>query len=91
MASRRILRPLIGSIFALFVFGFSHTLPGQAVNGTLLGTVTDPSGAVVSGAKVNIVLVGQSLEHASVTNESGNFTEPNLPPGTYTITVVAAG
>ena len=91
MASRRILRPLIGSIIVLFVISLSHSLPGQAVNGTLLGTVTDPSGAVVPGAKVNIILVGQSLEHASVTNESGNFTEPDLPPGTYTVTVVAAG
>jgi hypothetical protein len=73
------------------VLGFPQALLGQAVNGTLLGTVTDPSGAVVPGATVNIVLVGQSLEHTSVTNESGNFTEPDLPPGTYTVTVVAKG
>src|SRR5579863_3987212 len=87
----KILRPIAGSIFALCMLGFSQALLGQAVSGTLLGTVTDPSGAVVSGATVNIVLVGQSLEHTSITNESGNFTEPDLPPGTYTVTVAAKG
>jgi hypothetical protein len=66
-------------------------LHGQAVSGTILGTVTDPSGAIVPNAEVTIVLTGQSTVHTSVTNESGNFTEPNLPSGTYTVTVVAQG
>jgi hypothetical protein len=88
MFARRTMRPFPGSIFALLLLGFSQALLGQAVNGTLLGTVTDPSGAVVGNATVTIVLVGQSVEHTSITNESGNFTEPDLPPGTYTVTVV---
>ena len=88
---RKLMRPFLGSVIALLVLGFSHALLGQAVNGTLLGTVTDPTGAVVSNAKVTIVLTGQSVEYTSVTNESGNFTEPDLPAGTYTITVVAKG
>jgi len=91
MIARRILRPFPGSLFALILLGFSQALLGQAVNGTLLGTVTDPSGAVVGNATVTVVLVGQSLEHTSITNESGNFTEPDLPPGIYTVTVVAKG
>lgn len=65
--------------------------PGQAVSGTLVGTVTDTTGASVPNAQVTIVLVGQSAAHTSVTNDNGNFTEPNLPSGTYTVTVVAAG
>jgi hypothetical protein len=91
MIARKLLRSIPGSFFALILLGFSQVLLGQAVNGTLLGTVTDPSGAVVGNAQVMIILVGQSLEHTSVTNESGNFTEPNLPPGMYTVTVVAKG
>ena len=87
----KLMRPFLGPIVVLFVLGFSHALMGQAVNGTLLGTVTDPSGAVVSNATVTIVLTGQSVEHTSITNESGNFTEPDLPAGTYTIAVVAKG
>ena len=91
MVARKILRPILGSILALFLLSFSHAMHGQAVNGTLLGTVTDPTGAVVSNAAVTIDLVGQSLTHTSMTNESGNFTEPDLPPGTYSVTVVAKG
>jgi hypothetical protein len=63
----------------------------QAVSGTILGTVVDPSGAVVANAQVTIVLAGQSTIHATVTNESGNYTEPDLPSGTYTVTVIAQG
>ena len=59
----KLMRPFLGPIVVLFVLGFSHALMGQAVNGTLLGTVTDPSGAVVSNATVTIVLTGQSVEH----------------------------
>jgi hypothetical protein len=75
----------------LFVMMFSSSLWGQAVSGTLLGTVTDPTGAVVSGAKVTLVLTGQSTEHTSFTNASGDFTMPNLPPGIYKVTVAATG
>jgi hypothetical protein len=63
----------------------------QAVTGTIVGTVTDPVGAVVPNAEVTIVLNGQSAVHTAITNESGNFTEPDLPSGTYTVTVTSKG
>jgi hypothetical protein len=63
----------------------------QAVSGTIVGTVTDAGGAAVTNAQVTIVLTGQQTTHSTVTNESGNFTEPDLPSGTYTVTVTAAG
>lgn len=85
------MRLIIGSVFALFVLLFSHALLGQAVNGTLLGTVTDSTGKVVANAQVTIVLMGQSTQYATVTNGSGDYTEPNLPSGTYTISIVAPG
>ena len=91
MNVRKIMRPIIGSIFALLVLGFSHALLGQAVNGTLLGTVTDATGAVVPNAEVTIVLTGQSAQYKTVTNGSGDFTEPDLPSGTYAVTVTAQG
>src|SRR5271165_6618752 len=68
----------------------SH-LYAQAVSGTILGTVTDPGGAAVANAQVTIVLTGQQTTYDAVTNDSGNFTEPNLPSGTYTVTVAAPG
>jgi hypothetical protein len=64
---------------------------GQAVNGTLLGTVTDSSGGVVVGAQVNIKEVNTNTAHTAQTNESGNFTFPALTPGQYSVTVEANG
>ena len=74
----------------LCFFG-TNLLHAQAVSGTIVGTVTDPTGASVAKAQVTIVLNGQDAVHTSVTNESGNFTEPNLPPGVYTVTIAAQG
>jgi len=64
---------------------------GQAVSGTLLGTVSDSTGATVANAKVTATNVSTATVYESVTNEGGNFTIPNLPPGTYTVSVVAQG
>ena len=91
MTQRKMMRPIIGSVLALFVLGFSHALIGQAVNGTLLGTVTDSTGNVIPNAQITIVLTGQSAQYATVTNGSGDYTEPDLPSGTYAVTVVAQG
>jgi hypothetical protein len=63
----------------------------QAVSGTIVGTVTDESGAVVPNANVVISLAGQNVSHTRTTNESGNFTEPNLEPGTYSVVITANG
>ena len=64
---------------------------GQAVSGSLLGTVSDSTGASVANAKVLATNVATSTVYETVTNECGNFTIPNLPPGRYTVGVVAQG
>ncbi len=63
----------------------------QTVNATLLGTVTDASGAVVPGAKVTITETQTGVAHTAQTNESGNYIVPNLPPGLYSVSVEATG
>src|SRR5215469_10867882 len=63
----------------------------QAVNATLLGTVTDVTGGVVAGAKVTIAEVNTGATRDSQTNESGNYTFPDLAPGQYSVTVEQAG
>jgi Carboxypeptidase regulatory-like domain len=63
----------------------------QAVSASLVGTVTDSSGAGVIGAKVTILEVATGISHITVTNESGNYTFPNLTPGTYSVLVEASG
>jgi Carboxypeptidase regulatory-like domain len=63
----------------------------QAVNSTVLGTVTDSSGAVVANAKVVLTEADTNVSHSSQTNESGNFVFPNVPPGNYFVTVEMTG
>ncbi|HTX34289.1 MAG TPA: carboxypeptidase regulatory-like domain-containing protein [Bryobacteraceae bacterium] len=63
----------------------------QAVNSTVLGTVTDPTGAVVVGAKVTLTEANTNVSRIGKTNESGNFVFPDLPPGNYFVTVEMTG
>jgi hypothetical protein len=59
--------------------------------GTIQGTVTDPSGAVVMGATVTAINVATGVETVRKTSESGVFVIPLLPAGEYTLTVKATG
>ena len=59
----------------------------QAVNATLLGTVTDSSGGVVPNAKVIVTETNTGVSRSGQTNESGNYTFPDLAPGEYSVTV----
>ncbi len=63
----------------------------QAVSGTVLGTVTDASGAVVPNAKVTLTEVNTGIVHNAQTNGSGNYTFSDLPGGIYTATVQSSG
>ena len=63
----------------------------QAVNGTLVGTVTDSSGATVSGAKVSLTATQTGLAASIQTNPSGNCSFNNLQPGSYRVEVGMAG
>jgi hypothetical protein len=74
----------------LILFASIPAFP-QAVNGTLLGTVTDASGATVPNARVTATESNTGVSRTSTTNESGNYSFPDLPPGTYTITVELTG
>ncbi len=58
--------------------------------GSLSGTVTDPSGAVVPGANVTVTNL-QGATHKAVSNAEGRFSFPLLPPSTYTVAVEAQG
>ncbi len=78
-------------IISLLILSLSPSLFGQAVNATLLGTITDSTGATVGGAKVTATETATGLIHESVTNESGNYTFPDMPPGKYSVTAEAKG
>ncbi len=75
---------------ALFIPS-STPLGAQAVNGTLLGIVTDTTGASVANAHITVTESSTGVSQQTVSNESGNYTLPGLQPGTYTVTVEAQG
>lgn len=64
---------------------------GQAISGNLVGTVTDPTGAVVANADVTATNVGTSASAVTHTNSTGEYRFDNLPVGSYKITVKAQG
>lgn len=63
----------------------------QTSTGTILGTVTDSTGAVVSGAKVLVKNDRTNSGIETVTGPDGNYTAPLLPPGAYSISITASG
>src|SRR6266566_467811 len=67
------------------------SLLGQTFRGTILGTVTDPQGAVVTGAKVTVRNVNTGLERTTETSADGSYSVPELPIGTYTVTINQSG
>jgi hypothetical protein len=75
-------------LLALFIAGIAFS---QAGNATLLGTVTDASGGVVPNAKVTITEAKTGVSYARQTNESGNYTVPDLSSGNYTVSVELSG
>src|ERR1051326_6824458 len=85
-------RLLLALAFVLFVvLPRGGLLYGQAVNGSLLGTVTDSSGATVARAKVVITEINTGISRNMETNESGNFSFPTLEPGVYRVSVEHPG
>ncbi|MCS6952842.1 MAG: TonB-dependent receptor [Bryobacterales bacterium] len=64
---------------------------GQAVYGSILGTVTDPTGAAVPRAKVIITDMDRQVSYETTTNESGNYRQPYLIAGRYRVRIEAQG
>jgi hypothetical protein len=60
-------------------------------SGALSGTVTDPSGAVVAGAKVSVTNLATSRSQTATTGDNGAYRFSLLPPGKYKVKVDMAG
>jgi hypothetical protein len=85
---------LITGILSVLVVAamIAPSLMAQSLtSGDLTGTVTDPSGAVVTGATVMLRNDATGQTRTTTSNSNGNYRFSLLPPGTYTITVNAAG
>ena len=76
-------------LFVLFLA--EATLLAQTPTGTIVGTVTDPTGAVISSAAITIVNKATGLTRTSTTDPVGTYAAPALPVGPYEIRAKAVG
>ncbi|HLZ44016.1 MAG TPA: TonB-dependent receptor [Candidatus Sulfotelmatobacter sp.] len=79
------------AVFTLLCSLWAPSAFGQAVYGSVLGTVTDPSGAAVNGAKVTVTSQTRNTSTETTTNESGNYSVTHLIPDVYTVRVEGTG
>ncbi|HKO12911.1 MAG TPA: carboxypeptidase-like regulatory domain-containing protein, partial [Acidobacteriaceae bacterium] len=84
-------RLVLGLAIAVGLFFLPHAFGQLAGTGTIQGTVTDPSGAVVPGAQVTVTSEATGVKHQTVSSGGGLFSFPNLPVGTYNMAVTATG
>ncbi|GGG99113.1 TonB-dependent receptor [Silvibacterium dinghuense] len=81
------------TFFALFALLLLHPVlsTAQTFRGTINGTVTDPSGAAVTGAKVTATDTSTGAVRGTISSGAGEFSFSDLPLSTYTIKLEAAG
>jgi len=88
---RLLIRVGIVLLLLVGVLGVSHIAFGQEVTAAVVGTVTDPSGAPISGADVVATDTERGTIREVKTNDSGAYNITRLPVGTYNLKVSAAG
>src|SRR5437879_2879118 len=69
----------------------AHIAPGQSIYGSLVGAVSDDSGAALPRANVAVTPTEPNVTRSVLTNETGGYNLPNLLPGTYQLTVTLTG
>ncbi|MEO8591842.1 MAG: TonB-dependent receptor [Candidatus Solibacter sp.] len=75
----------------LLLLGCASLAPAQSIYGSLIGTVTDDSGAALPHAAVTATQTETNSSRSVVATENGSYNLPNLQPGTYTLTVTLPG
>ncbi|HXU22283.1 MAG TPA: carboxypeptidase-like regulatory domain-containing protein [Verrucomicrobiae bacterium] len=81
----------IVAVLTLLLGVCASELPAQTINGQIAGTVTDPTGAVIVGAKVTLTYPLTGQQRVVQTSSSGDFVFPDLVPGTYDISIAQSG
>src|SRR5213595_1631168 len=73
------------------IFLFASILSAQGFRATVVGRVTDDTGAVVPGAMITITNIGTNESRSVVVNDNGDYAIPQLAPGQYTLTAEYTG
>ncbi len=79
------------SLLLIFALVSAISMQAQEVTAAINGAVTDPSGAAVGGANVNVTDIDRGTRFSTTTNSSGNYSLPRLPVGRYQVRVEATG
>ena len=85
------MRLVVATKVVLITFLLSTSLFAQRDLATLVGTITDQSGAAIPNAKVTLEETATGLKYEVTAGNSGEYARPALKPGVYTVTVEAAG
>ncbi|HET8965714.1 MAG TPA: carboxypeptidase regulatory-like domain-containing protein, partial [Candidatus Acidoferrum sp.] len=91
MGCVRICKTAFAVCLALILLFWGSSAAAQTFRGTILGTVTDSSGAAIAGAGVAVKNVNTGLSRTVTTSEDGTYSVPELPIGTYSVTVEKTG
>src|SRR5882672_3333199 len=91
LVSRKFTKTLASLILVVFSLSFTASMYSQVTGATLSGTVTDATGAIISGAQVSIKNIATGSSKDVTADASGFYTVPNLPAGVYEVRVTAEG
>ena len=79
------------ALAGLFLLALTISSFAQDTNASLSGTVTDPSGAAIAGAKLTLTNEATGFQSNFVSDQSGNYSFRNLTPGKYDLNAAAGG
>jgi len=75
----------------LIFIGALTGLAQSTSSGTITGTATDPSGAVIPNAVIAVADLTTKVERTTLTNKVGLYVLPNIPPGNYSLSATKSG
>ena len=81
----------VPALALLLLVSFAPVLCAQSTNASLSGRITDPSKAVIVGAKVAAISAATNVRYETATNVSGEYYLANLPPNVYRIEIEKPG
>ncbi len=91
MGQRAAVRVVIMWSLILVLASASLGVAQTGTTGTIIGTITDESGAIIPGAAVDVLDVATNARRSTTTGSRGEYAVPNLPPGDYRVTVSLQG
>ena len=87
----RTIRLSIGLLILTLLVGAGRMYGQAGATGTILGTVTDSSGAIIPNVKVTVTNTQTNVSFRTVTSSAGDYYAPSLNPGTYSVSAESKG